>query len=178
MSSLNKEELQKLSNLMTEKKQELEEMFYATKKTKILNSNNDNNLDAISILNEENSSVNTVTTNDSIEEVADKKNVKEITEQELLMTRYKELVEQGYRPDYAEKIARLVVKEEMKKQDKVDQMIEAMVNGELDTNVQPIIQNEKIISNNRTMGFIKVWVLGILTAITSIGIIVIGIMLW
>jgi len=177
MSSLNKEELQKLSDLMIEKKHELAEIFNITNKTRILNSNNGNNPDVVSISTEEISSVDTLTTNDSIEEVADKKNIKETTEQELLMSRYKELVEQGYRPDYAEKIAGLVVKKEMKKQEKVDQMIEAMVNGELDTNGQPIIQSQEIISNNRTMGFIKVWVLGILTAITSIGIIIIGITL-
>ena len=56
-------------------------------------------------------------------------------------------------------------------------MLQAMVNGQIDTNGQPIVQNQEIISNNRTMGFAKVWVLGILTTIASAGIIVIGVFL-
>lgn len=65
-----------------------------------------------------------------------------------------------------------------KVEDSVEQqaelMIQAMANGQIDTNGQPIVQNQEIISNNRTMGFAKVWVLGILTTIASIVIIVIG----
>jgi len=60
---------------------------------------------------------------------------------------------------------------------KADEMIEAIVNGELDTNGQPIVQTQDVISNNRTMGFAKIWILGILTAITSFGIIIAGVFL-
>lgn len=56
-------------------------------------------------------------------------------------------------------------------------MIQAMVNDQIDANGQAIIQNQEIISNNRTMGFAKVWLLGILTTIASLGIIVIGVLL-
>ncbi len=64
-----------------------------------------------------------------------------------------------------------------KKQKDAEQIVEAMANGQIDTNGQPIVQNQEVISNNRTMGFAKVWVLGILTTIASIGIIVIGVLL-
>lgn len=64
-----------------------------------------------------------------------------------------------------------------KKQKDAEQIVEAMANGYLDTNGQPIIQNQEVISNNRTMGFAKVWILGILTTIASVGIIVIGVLL-
>lgn len=64
---------------------------------------------------------------------------------------------------------------DIKKQ--AESMVEAMANGQLDTNGQPIIQNQEITSNNRKMGFAKIWVLGILTIIVSIGIIVIGVLL-
>lgn len=177
MSNLNKDELQKLSNLMAEKKQELEEMHQTTKKSQIPSLNNENNSDIINSSTEENSSVDMQITNDSVEEVAIENKDEKTIEHELLMTRYKELMEQGYRPDHAEKIARLVVREEMKKQDKAEQMVEAMANGQIDINGQPIIQNQEIISNNRTMGFAKAWVLGILTTIASIGIIIIGVIL-
>lgn len=56
-------------------------------------------------------------------------------------------------------------------------MVEAMENGQIDINRQPIVQNQDMIHNNRTMGFAKVWVLGILVTIVSLGIIVIGIFL-
>jgi len=56
-------------------------------------------------------------------------------------------------------------------------MVEAMENGQIDINGQPIVQNQDMIPNNRTMGFAKVWVLGILVTIVSLGIIVIGIFL-
>lgn len=64
-----------------------------------------------------------------------------------------------------------------KKQKDAEQIVEAMANGQIDTNGQPIVQNQEIISNNRTMGFAKVWILGILTTIASIGIIVLGVFL-
>lgn len=60
---------------------------------------------------------------------------------------------------------------------RVDLMIQAMASGQLDINGQPIVQNQDMTPNNRTMGFTKVWVLGILTTITSLGIIVIGVLL-
>ena len=60
---------------------------------------------------------------------------------------------------------------------RADAMVQAMANGLLDINGQPIVQNQDMIPNNRTMGFAKVWVLGILTTIASFGIIVIGVFL-
>ena len=58
---------------------------------------------------------------------------------------------------------------------RADAMIQAMENGQLDINGQPIIQNQNMITNNRTKGFTKIWLLGILTIIASLGIIVIGV---
>ena len=60
---------------------------------------------------------------------------------------------------------------------RADAMIQAMENGQLDINGQPIIQNQNMITNNRTKGFTKIWLLGILTIIASLGIIVIGVFL-
>lgn len=56
----------------------------------------------------------------------------------------------------------------------VDAMIEAMAQGVdvLGENTEEINQ-----SNTRTMGFVKIWVLGIITTLVSIGIIALGIML-
>lgn len=60
---------------------------------------------------------------------------------------------------------------------RADAIVQAMANGQLDINGQPIVQNQDMIPNNRTMGFAKVLVLGILTTIASIVIIVIGVFL-
>lgn len=56
-------------------------------------------------------------------------------------------------------------------------MIQAMANGTLDTNGQPIVQNQEQMNNGRQMGFIKVWMLGIITTIVSIGIVALGIII-
>ena len=58
-----------------------------------------------------------------------------------------------------------------------DAMIQAMVNGQLDTNGQPIVDNQEQMTNDRQMGFAKVWLLGLITTLVSVGIIVLGIML-
>lgn len=58
-----------------------------------------------------------------------------------------------------------------------DAMIQAMINGQLDGNGQPIVQNQDEIINGRQMGFAKVWILSIITIIVSIGIIALGIIL-
>lgn len=56
------------------------------------------------------------------------------------------------------------------------EMIQAMANGQLDTNGQPIIQNQEQISNGRQMGFVKVWILVFITTVISLGIIILGMM--
>ena len=98
----------------------------------------------------------------------------------------KYVIPNEYIVGYIDKDAKKVIKNpnyylNNKVEDSVEQqaelMIQAMVNGQIDTNGQPIVQNQEIISNNRTMGFAKVWVLGILTTIVSAGIIVIGVFL-
>ena len=60
---------------------------------------------------------------------------------------------------------------------KADLLVQAMANGQIDTDGQPIIQNQGVTFDNKTMGFAKIWVLGILTTMASIGIIVIGVFL-
>ena len=52
-----------------------------------------------------------------------------------------------------------------------------MANGQIDTDGQPIIQNQGVAFDNKIMGFAKIWVLGILTTMASIGIIVMGVFL-
>lgn len=60
---------------------------------------------------------------------------------------------------------------------KADLLVQAMANGQIDTDGQPIIQNQGVAFDNKIMGFAKIWVLGILTTIASIGIIVMGVFL-
>ena len=57
-----------------------------------------------------------------------------------------------------------------------DAMIQAMVNGEIDTNGQIITKNEDNI-HNRNMGFTKIGILALLTSIVSIIIMILGIVL-
>lgn len=60
---------------------------------------------------------------------------------------------------------------------KADLLVQAMANGQIDTDGQPIIQNQGVVFDNKIMGFAKIWVLGILTTMASIGIIVMGVFL-
>ena len=49
-----------------------------------------------------------------------------------------------------------------------DAMIQAMVNGQLDTNGQPIVDNQEQMTNDRQMGFINVKILGVIATIVSL----------
>ena len=56
-----------------------------------------------------------------------------------------------------------------------DQIIEAMANNQIDTNGNPIVENE--MTNNKQMGYIKVGVLSIMSIAVSMGILVLGVMI-
>lgn len=55
----------------------------------------------------------------------------------------------------------------------LDAMIQAMENGTLDTNGNPLVENQMY--NGRQLGFIKVGILGIISVLVSIGIIVLAV---
>ncbi len=59
-------------------------------------------------------------------------------------------------------------------------MVEDMARNKIDVNGEPIVQsmeNQKVLTKNMENGFAKVWILGILATLVSLGIIVLGILL-
>lgn len=59
-------------------------------------------------------------------------------------------------------------------------MVEDMARNKIDVNGEPIVQsmeNQKVLTKNMENGFAKVWILGIITTLVSLGIIVLGILL-
>ena len=59
----------------------------------------------------------------------------------------------------------------------IDAIIAAMEKGTIDVNGNPIVDNQESMDNARRMGFAKVWILGILTALVSFGIIILNIII-
>ena len=55
------------------------------------------------------------------------------------------------------------------KRQQAEAMIQAMVNGQLDTNGQPIVPEEEQMTSGRHMGFINVKILGAIATIVSLG---------
>lgn len=75
-----------------------------------------------------------------------------------------------------DKMNSIISKEQSDTEKQAEQMIQAMVDGKLDANGQQIADNQAQMTNGRQMGFAKVWILGILATLVSLGIIVLGIL--
>jgi len=56
-------------------------------------------------------------------------------------------------------------------------LIEGMANGTIDINCQPINYNDNVVNNTRSMGYSAIWLLGLSSAVLSIGILIIGTLL-
>ncbi|MBO5530088.1 MAG: hypothetical protein J5970_01685, partial [Bacilli bacterium] len=58
-----------------------------------------------------------------------------------------------------------------RKRQQAEQMIQAMIDGKIDTNGQPIVPEEEQMTSGRHMGFVNIKILGIIATVVSLGII-------